>query len=343
MNKTTSIFLLLLGMLLFLGSCAPFGYSFYHELLLDSSKSFPLSGVEMSYKASFKSDPDSLARFAVEADVSTDSVQEDRDDLSNDYIARFDFPIRYRINDANGNTLVDDNVNLAWKDSGSLTKRNEETTSTHGTLIASTNLDKFTVPADGTFTINIEVGSDTTYEAQASSITLHLYEGMIDNTWYIISGLIMLIIGFFIALIGFIVIVTDAAKTNSKLELANLNTENDAVSRNADVNQKAMFIHLSAFAGYIIPLGMIIVPLILWQIWKDNDSYIDRMGREAVNFQITMLLYYVLSVVLMFILIGFLLIFIVMIFHLIFIIVAAVQTSSGVEFRYPMIIRLIKS
>jgi len=330
-------------MLLFLGSCAPFGYTFYHEVVLESSQNHPLSGVGMSDTASFNSTPGSLVRFAVEADVATDSVQEDTEDYSNDYIARFKFPIRYQVSDANGNTLLDETDRLVWDDGGFSSKKDEKTTSTHGTLIATTSFDKFTVPADGMFNIEIEVSPDTTYEANASSLTLHLYEGLIDNTWYIGAGVIMLIVGFLMALIGFIVLVTDAAKTSTQQQLSSPNAASEVVQSNPDANQKAMLIQLSAFAGYIIPLGTFIVPLILWLIWKDKDPYIERMGREAVNFQLSMLIYYIICVVLMFVLIGFLLIFVVMLFHLVFIIVAAVQTSSGVEYRYPMIFRLVKS
>jgi hypothetical protein len=330
-------------MLLFLGSCAPFAYVIYHEVVLESSQRYSLSGIGVSDKTTFNSSPGSLVRFAVEADVSTDSVQEDTEDFSDDYFARFDFPISYRISDVNGNTLFKEDVSLVWKDGGSVSKSNENITSTGGTLTASTSFDKFTVPADGSFNIDIEVSPDTTYEANATSLKLLLYEGMIDNTWYIVAGIIMVIVGFIMAMIGFIFVVTDAAKASTQRQLSDPNTVNDLAQRNIDANQQAMFIQLSAFAGYIIPLGSIIVPLILWQIWKDKDPYVDRMGREAVNFQLSMALYYIICVLLMFILIGLVLIFVVMIFHLTFIIIATVQTSSGVEYRYPMIIRFIKS
>jgi uncharacterized protein len=103
-----------------------------------------------------------------------------------------------------------------------------------------------------------------------------------------------------------------------------------------------MFIQLSAFAGYVIPFGTVIVPVILWLIWRDKDPYINEMGREAVNFQLSMILYYIISFLLCFIIIGFLLIIAAFIFHMTFIIIGAVQTSYGANYRYPMIIRFIK-
>ncbi|MFT5350771.1 MAG: putative Tic20 family protein, partial [Gammaproteobacteria bacterium] len=116
----------------------------------------------------------------------------------------------------------------------------------------------------------------------------------------------------------------------------------ETASDKADVNQEAMIIQLSGLAGYIVPLGSLIVPLILWLIWRGKDPYLDKMGREAVNFQLSILVYYIISLVLCLLLIGFLLLFAAAIFHLAYIIIGAVQTSHGVNYRYPMIIRFLK-
>lgn len=58
-------------------------------------------------------------------------------------------------------------------------------------------------------------------------------------------------------------------------------------------NQKniATFIHLSTFSRFIIPLGNFIGPIILWSINKDKSSFIDKHGKQAINFQISILLY----------------------------------------------------
>ncbi len=342
MSKTTSVLLLLIGMLLFLGSCAPFGYAIYYETVIDSTQNHFLSDVGRSNEVTFNSSPGSLARLAVEAHITTSSVQEDPEDFSDDYFARFKFPVNYSISDANGKILIKENVALVWKDGGHVSKSNEETTSTSGSLTAKISFDKFTVPDNGNFIVAIEVSPDTTYEANASSLKLYLYEGMIDNTWYIVAGVAMFFIGFILALIGFIIFVTNTTNENYQQQLSESGTIGNTAQATVDANQQAMFIQLSAFAGYIIPLGSIIVPLILWQVWKDKDPYVDKMGREAVNFQLSMALYYIICLFLMFILIGIILIFFVMIFHLTFVIIGTVQTSRGVDYRYPMIIRFIK-
>ena len=140
------------------------------------------------------------------------------------------------------------------------------------------------------------------------------------------------------AIIGFILVVVRSAQADNQQH-----ADQETASDNNAINQEAMIIQLSALSGYIVPLGSLIVPVVLWLVWREKDPYLDEMGREAVNFQLTMLVYYCICFVLFLVLIGFLLIFAAMIFHIAYIIVGAVQTSRGVNFRYPMTIRFFRS
>lgn len=103
----------------------------------------------------------------------------------------------------------------------------------------------------------------------------------------------------------------------------------------------AMFCHLSAFAGFIIPFGSIIGPIIVWSIKRDQYPLVDDQGKEAINFQISMLLYYLVSAILIIILVGFALIAAIFFFKLIITVVAAIKANEGVRFRYPLSIRFI--
>lgn len=53
----------------------------------------------------------------------------------------------------------------------------------------------------------------------------------------------------------------------------------------------ATFIHLSTFSRFLIPLGNYIGPIVLWMINKDKSEFIDTHGKQAINFQISILLY----------------------------------------------------
>jgi uncharacterized Tic20 family protein len=53
----------------------------------------------------------------------------------------------------------------------------------------------------------------------------------------------------------------------------------------------ATFIHLSTFSRFIIPFGNFIGPIVLWAANKDKSEFIDQHGKQAINFQISVLLY----------------------------------------------------
>jgi len=53
----------------------------------------------------------------------------------------------------------------------------------------------------------------------------------------------------------------------------------------------ATFIHLSTFSRFLIPFGNFLGPLVLWIINKDKSQFIDEHGKQALNFQISILIY----------------------------------------------------
>lgn len=107
-----------------------------------------------------------------------------------------------------------------------------------------------------------------------------------------------------------------------------------APSQNA--RNMAMLCHLlglfTAFLG----------PLILWLLKKDEDAFIDRQGKEALNFQITVMIASAIGGITAFLCIGFILLAIVGIGDLILCIMACMATSKGEDYRYPVALRLIK-
>jgi len=110
-----------------------------------------------------------------------------------------------------------------------------------------------------------------------------------------------------------------------------------------DSRRWAMITHLSALIAYVgVPFGHIAGPLILWIIKKDRSPFIDDQGKEAVNFQISMTIYALISAALTLVLIGFVLLAILVVLDIILIIIAAVQANSGQAYRYPLTIRFLK-
>jgi uncharacterized protein len=110
----------------------------------------------------------------------------------------------------------------------------------------------------------------------------------------------------------------------------------------AEERQWALFAHLSALVGYIIPFGSIIGPLVIWQIKKNEMPFVDDQGKEALNFQITVAIIAIVCLVLILILIGILLLWALAIANLVFIIIAALAANNGQAYRYPFAFRFIK-
>lgn len=104
----------------------------------------------------------------------------------------------------------------------------------------------------------------------------------------------------------------------------------------------AMLCHLSALVGLLgNGIGFLIGPLVVWLLKRHDDPLIDEQGKEAINFVLTMFLCLFVSLVLAFVLIGIPLLFVFGLWIVINPIVAAVKTSNGERYRYPVAIRFI--
>ncbi|MDQ6422187.1 DUF4870 domain-containing protein [Paenibacillus sp. LHD-117] len=103
-----------------------------------------------------------------------------------------------------------------------------------------------------------------------------------------------------------------------------------------------MLCHLLAFSTFIIPLGSVLGPLVIWLIKKDQSPYVDAHGKESLNFQISIFIYGIIAGILCFVIIGFFLLAAIGIFWLIVVIIASVRANEGSFYRYPLTIRFFK-
>nr|WP_295379341.1 DUF4870 domain-containing protein [Pseudoxanthomonas sp.] len=122
----------------------------------------------------------------------------------------------------------------------------------------------------------------------------------------------------------------------------------------AEERQWALFAHLSALVGGIVTsgwagsLGCFIGPLIIWLVKKDTMPFVNDQGKEALNFNITVgiifLVLFLLTIVTLGIgaLLTLPLMVIVGLAWLVFTIIAAIKANNGEAYRYPLTLRLIK-
>jgi len=82
--------------------------------------------------------------------------------------------------------------------------------------------------------------------------------------------------------------------------------------------------------------------LIIWQLKRESDPFVDEQGKESLNFQITVAIASAICYVLMFVLIGFVLLGLLFIGAVVLVVIAGVKANDGVAYRYPFTWRPIK-
>lgn len=96
----------------------------------------------------------------------------------------------------------------------------------------------------------------------------------------------------------------------------------------------------------LIHIGGILIgfisPLIGYLVLKDRSAFVREHSRQALNFQITMAIAYVVGWVLTIVLIGFLVVMAVWVVNIVFSIIAAIAANKGELYKYPLTIQFIK-
>jgi uncharacterized protein len=103
--------------------------------------------------------------------------------------------------------------------------------------------------------------------------------------------------------------------------------------------QWAMFIHLSQFAGYLAPLVGLILPIVLWQIKKNELPGVDVHGKIVVNWIISEILYMIVGVILCFVCIGIPLVIALAVVGIVFPIIGGIKANNGEVWPYPLSIK----
>ena len=110
-----------------------------------------------------------------------------------------------------------------------------------------------------------------------------------------------------------------------------------------NVRPWSAFCHASALLGVYLPVGgHLLPPLIIWLLKRDESPELDAQGKEAVNFQLSMLIYNLVAVVFCLILIGFVFLAVLWVLNAILVILAAIKASDGQLYRYPITIRFLQ-
>ena len=102
-----------------------------------------------------------------------------------------------------------------------------------------------------------------------------------------------------------------------------------------DARNMAMLCHLLGIVGFV-------APLMIWLIERDKHRFVDEHGREAMNYQISMLIYGAAASLSCFAVIGLFLAPALAIVHTVLVIIGATRAQQGGPWHYPIAISFLK-
>jgi uncharacterized Tic20 family protein len=124
--------------------------------------------------------------------------------------------------------------------------------------------------------------------------------------------------------------------------------DNMPVVLDNEERQWGMFAHLSALAGLLVGGLTFIGPLVIWLIKKDESKFVDYHGKEALNFQLNILIYSLVLVAISVATCGVGLIVTgpllaaLGIYAIVMPIIAGMKANEGKLYEYPLTFRMIK-
>lgn len=116
---------------------------------------------------------------------------------------------------------------------------------------------------------------------------------------------------------------------------------------NKDARTFGMLCHLLALCGLVgIPFGNILGPLVIWLIKKEEHPFVNDQGKESLNFQITMMIAFIvlgiLSIIPLVFCVTIPLLLALVVVDLVYVILASIRANAGESYRYPWALRLFK-
>jgi uncharacterized protein len=111
----------------------------------------------------------------------------------------------------------------------------------------------------------------------------------------------------------------------------------------SDENIWSMFMHFSLLCGFLIPIAGLVVPIVMWQVKKDESEIIDRHGRVIVNWIITEIILAIAFGILCLIVIGVPLLGALFIAGIVFPIIGGIKANNGEVWAYPFSIKFFSA
>jgi hypothetical protein len=122
------------------------------------------------------------------------------------------------------------------------------------------------------------------------------------------------------------------------MEIEDITVEQNSIDKLPTSDEKTM-----ALLSHILTVVFwLIAPLVIYLVKKDESTFVAEHAKESLNFQLTLMLLYIISFILIFVIVGFFFLIALYFINLIFIIVATIKAAEGKSYKYPFTIRFIQ-
>jgi len=258
----------------------------------------------------------------------------------------YQYPFTYRVVEPGGTPLFEQAGTVANDQGLRITRQADE--NQQPMMQIQHRLQTIQVPFPGLINIEFELGSTPPGSAQPLNLSLLIYDRVSNDVRGILIGGSLLAVASLLVLFGLVLVLVQALSGKGRVAASLEGSLSDQAApvqaplTDSQIRNIAMWCHLAALAGFFVPLGSVLGPLVVWLTQRDKSPFIDQQGKEAINFQLSIMVYAAVCFLLILILVGFLLLLALSIGALILVIVAALQANQGIAYRYPLIIRFIR-
>ena len=309
------------GIACLIGSCAPLGTAAWHTWHGNPTRVLPLAADTPLHAVAINVEPGRHARVALV--VALQALQQPAAQRAHAV------PAAVRITDAEGRVLLeatrDTEAGGARRDHARIAQAGG------GHLSLYYDFPKFMAPADGRIVIDATIAVARDDGAAVEKAELAVSDGIGDYAVGVSLGVFMLLAGWIAALVGVLSLLGNPAPPLAQS------------AANARERGAAIRLHLLGLLAYPLPFVHLLVMAVVWLRGRKTSAFVEEHGREALNFQLSILVYLLIAFTLSLVLIGMLMLPLLLLFQVVMMIEAAVQARAGHRFRYPLTFRFLRA
>lgn len=317
----TALIAAVAGIACLIGSCAPLGTAAWRTWQGNPPRVLPLSAAAPLRDFALDVEPGRHARIALVVSLQAAGQPAIKGSRA--------VPAALRVRDTQGRVLLEE-----MRDTDASSARDAQVRiakAGDGQLTLHFDFAKFMAPADGHILIDASLAAEREDGAALKKSELTVNDGIGDYAVGVSFGVFMLLAGWIAAVVGVLNLLGNPTPPLAPPLLS-------AQERGA-----AMRAHLCGLLAYPLPLVHLLVMASTWVRGRKGSAFVEEHGREALNFQLSILVYLLIAFSLSLVLIGLLMLPLVLLFQLVMMIEAAVQARAGHRFRYPLTFRFLRA